>query len=46
METVPGWQDRQILPKRYLDEFRKSQTKRNLPVSREAETSDYLQIKT
>jgi hypothetical protein len=41
-----NWNGKQILPKHYFDEYRKPQTKRNLPVSREAKTDDYLDIKT
>lgn len=41
-----NWNGKQVLPKRYFDEYRKPQAKRNLPVSREAKTDDYLKIKS
>lgn len=41
-----NWNGRQILPKRYFEEFRRTQAQRNLPVSREAKTDDYLKIRT
>jgi CubicO group peptidase (beta-lactamase class C family) len=40
------WQDRQLLPARYFDDFMRPQTPKDLPVSRAADTSDYLQIGT
>ena len=41
-----NWNGKQVLPKRYFDEYRKPQATRGLPVSREAKTDDYLKIKT
>ncbi len=38
------WQDRQLLPERYFDEFMRPQTPKDLPVSQPAETNDYLKI--
>jgi len=40
------WSGKQLLPKRYFTEYRQPQAQRNLPVSREAKTDDYLKIKT
>jgi len=41
-----NWNGKQVLPKHYFDDYRKPQAKRNLPISREARTDDYLKIKT
>ena len=41
-----NWNGKQLLPKRYFDDFCQPQAKRNLPISRESKTDDYLQIKT
>jgi len=38
------WHDRQLLPARYFDECMRPQVPRDLPVSRPAETNDYLKI--
>jgi hypothetical protein len=40
------WDGRQILPRHYFDDFLKPQALRNLPVSREAYTDDYLNLKS
>lgn len=40
------WRDQQIVPRRYFDEYCKPQTPKDLPLSSEADTDDYLQIGT
>jgi CubicO group peptidase (beta-lactamase class C family) len=40
------WGDRQVLPRRYFDEYMKPQVPKDLPLSRKAETDDYLKIGT
>jgi len=40
------WGEKQLLPARYFDEFMQPQVPRDLPVSRTAETRDYLKIGT
>lgn len=41
-----NWNGKQVLPKHYFEDYRKPQAKRNLPISREAKTDDYLKIKS
>ena len=41
-----NWGGKQVLPRHYFEEYRKPQAPRNLPVSREAKTDDYLKLKT
>jgi len=45
-ENNGNWNGKQVLPKRYFDEYRRPQTKRNLPISQGNKTDDYLKIKT
>lgn len=40
------WADKQLLPERYFDEYRKPQTPKDLPQTVKAETDDYLKIGT
>jgi CubicO group peptidase (beta-lactamase class C family) len=40
------WNDRQVLPRKYFDEYVKPQASRDLPQSRKAKTKDYLKIGT
>ncbi|MSU58343.1 MAG: DUF5060 domain-containing protein [Pedosphaera sp.] len=45
-ENNGNWDGKQILPKRYFDEYRRPQAKRNLPISQGNKTDDYLKIKS
>jgi CubicO group peptidase (beta-lactamase class C family) len=40
------WKDRQLLPKRFFDQYQRPQVPRDLPQSSKAETDDYLEIGT
>ncbi len=40
------WGDKQVVPRRYFDEYMMPQTPKNLPVSRPAKTDDYLKIRS
>jgi CubicO group peptidase (beta-lactamase class C family) len=40
------WGDKQVLPEKYFEEYRKPQTPKDLPQTQEAETDDYLGIGT
>ncbi len=40
------WNCAQILPRRYFDEFQRPQVPKDLPVTRQAETDDYLGIQS
>ncbi len=40
------WGDRQVLPRRYFDEYMRPQVPKNLAISRDAPTDDYLRIGT
>ncbi len=40
------WADKQVLARHYFDDYMKPQVAKNLPVSPEAKTDDYLQIKS
>jgi CubicO group peptidase (beta-lactamase class C family) len=41
-----NWNGQQILARNYFDDYMKPQAPLNLPVSREAKTDDYLQLKS
>jgi len=40
------WHDRQVLPRRFFDEYMKPQTPKDMPNTVKADTDDYLQIGT
>jgi CubicO group peptidase (beta-lactamase class C family) len=41
-----NWNGRQVLPRRFFDDYQRPHVPAGLPVSREAETNDYLEIGT
>lgn len=41
-----SWNGQQVLPSRYFDEYMQPQAPKDLPLTRQAETNDYLDIKS